>query len=164
MEQKAKTKRKKPQGPFLCYALLHTIKNKTYTGITNNFERRLKQHQGKLSGGARYTRTKKGSWKPIFHVLGFETHRSVLQFEWAMKKRKLPAKYSKSKKYTRGLSGRVRQLEFILSLGNITHDSSIKLNVDCFIDKEEYLKHANLSEKEFANLRLVQNVKFEFKK
>ena len=26
-----------------------------YTGITNNLERRMKQHNGKLQGGARYT-------------------------------------------------------------------------------------------------------------
>jgi len=156
-----KTTRKKPEGPFLCYALVHTIKNKTYTGITNNFERRLRQHQGKISGGARYTRSKEGSWKPIFHVTGFQTHRAVLQFEWAMKKRKIPAKHLK-KKYTRGFSGRIKQLEYILSLGNFTSEHALKYHVLCFIEKNEYLKHADLTEKEFEILRLIQDVSFEF--
>lgn len=31
-------------------------RNKTYTGITNNMERRLRQHNGEIKGGANATR------------------------------------------------------------------------------------------------------------
>ena len=33
--------------------------NSFYCGITTNLERRLKQHNGKIKGGAKYTRSKR---------------------------------------------------------------------------------------------------------
>ena len=33
--------------------------NSFYCGITTNIERRIKQHNGKLSGGAKYTRSRR---------------------------------------------------------------------------------------------------------
>ena len=50
---------------YIIYLLYNTSNNNTYVGITTNKERRLRQHNGELVGGARYTKLKKGygEWK-----------------------------------------------------------------------------------------------------
>ena len=40
---------------YIIYLLVNSINNCTYVGITNNPERRIRQHNGELVGGARYT-------------------------------------------------------------------------------------------------------------
>jgi putative endonuclease len=45
---------------YVIYILTNTINNKTYIGITNNPIRRLRQHNGELVGGAKYTTNNKG--------------------------------------------------------------------------------------------------------
>jgi len=49
---------------YIIYLLYNTSNNNTYVGITNNQVRRLRQHNGELVGGAKYTSAKKGtgSW------------------------------------------------------------------------------------------------------
>jgi hypothetical protein len=49
---------------YLIYLLKNTINNCTYVGITNNLKRRIRQHNGELVGGAKYTKNKKqdGEW------------------------------------------------------------------------------------------------------
>ena len=37
------------------YLLTHTTHNKTYLGITNNLQRRIRQHNCEIKGGAKYT-------------------------------------------------------------------------------------------------------------
>lgn len=71
--------------PTLVYALQAADANHSYVGATNNFCRRLREHNG-LGGkgrGARYTRRKKAgaNWSPIFKVNGFPIRRQALQFE-----------------------------------------------------------------------------------
>lgn len=67
---------------FSCYCLVSTT-GKTYVGFSTNVDRRLRQHNGEISGGARATH---GSvWKRICVVTGFPTQQSALQFEWKWK-------------------------------------------------------------------------------
>ncbi len=56
---------------------------RTYIGATKDVHRRLQQHNGTLSGGAKATRGK--VWDRICHVRGFPTEKAALQFEWAWK-------------------------------------------------------------------------------
>ena len=42
------------------YLLENTINKKTYLGVTVNINRRIRQHNGELVGGARYTSSNKG--------------------------------------------------------------------------------------------------------
>ena len=45
-----------------CLYLLENSENKkTYLGVSNNFPRRLRQHNGELVGGAKYTTAFKGN-------------------------------------------------------------------------------------------------------
>ena len=71
--------------PWHCY-LLETSdggSKKTYVGVTPDLDRRLSQHNGLMSGGARATHGRK--WERICHVRGFPDHRAALQFEWRWK-------------------------------------------------------------------------------
>jgi len=66
----------------LVYALQAADCNCSYVGATNNFTRRLGEHNGLVgkNRGAKYTR-RSASWSPIFTVKGFPTRRQALQFE-----------------------------------------------------------------------------------
>ena len=67
---------------YCVYLLTNTCNKRTYLGITNNSERRLRQHNGNLAGGARYTRAFKGTgdWKYRLQVKGV-TKRQALSIE-----------------------------------------------------------------------------------
>ena len=52
---------------YIIYLLVNSDNNYTYVGITNNRVRRLRQHNGELVGGARYTKIKKGSGEWYFY-------------------------------------------------------------------------------------------------
>jgi structure-specific endonuclease subunit SLX1 len=57
----------------------------TYIGATMDAERRLRQHNGLLSGGARATSKRPNEWYRVCHVRGFTTWNSALSFEWHWK-------------------------------------------------------------------------------
>lgn len=77
---------------YLCYCLQKyggTGKGPlTYVGCTNNFSRRIRQHNAEIKGGAKCTTNacKSGSkWHPIVFALGFTTKNEALSFEWHWK-------------------------------------------------------------------------------
>jgi putative endonuclease len=49
---------------YIVYLLINTSNNYTYIGVTNNQQRRIRQHNGELVGGAKYTSNfkKEGEW------------------------------------------------------------------------------------------------------
>ena len=69
--------------------LLSTVEPpiKTYVGATLDVDRRLRQHNGELSGGARATSRVPGGWYRVCYVKGFENQREALRFEWWWKRR-----------------------------------------------------------------------------
>jgi structure-specific endonuclease subunit SLX1 len=69
--------------------LLATVEapSKTYVGATTDVDRRLKQHNGMMSGGARATSTVPGGWYRVCYVKGFPDKREALRFEWWWKRR-----------------------------------------------------------------------------
>ena len=75
--------------------LLVSTKGNTYVGATVNLERRLRQHNKEIKGGARATGIKVSQgeiWTRAAHVSGFPDWKTALQFEWRWKQlsRKLP--------------------------------------------------------------------------
>lgn len=46
---------------YVVYLLTNTCNNRTYLGVTNNINRRLRQHNGEIKGGAKYTHSFKGT-------------------------------------------------------------------------------------------------------
>ena len=53
---------------YIVYLLSNTTNQYTYLGITNNSERRLRQHNGIIKGGAKYTRMKKEDGEWIYYL------------------------------------------------------------------------------------------------
>ena len=77
--------------------LLLSSDNATYVGATIDLNRRLRQHNKEIKGGAHATGAKveKGeTWIRAAHVKNFPDWQAALQFEWRWKQisRKLPAK------------------------------------------------------------------------
>ncbi len=72
---------------FFVYLLLSSD-NSTYVGATVDLDRRLRQHNKEIKGGAHATGAKvlKGeTWIRAAHVEGFPDWQAALQFEWRWK-------------------------------------------------------------------------------
>jgi predicted GIY-YIG superfamily endonuclease len=68
--------------------LLVSTKGNTYVGATVDLNRRLRQHNKEIKGGAHATgmRVNQGeTWNRAAHVSGFPTWQAALQFEWRWK-------------------------------------------------------------------------------
>lgn len=146
---------------WVCYVIGHQNQRFTYCGMSNNVTRRLRQHNGEIKGGARYTsQVHKGVWTPMFHVTGFQSRRQVAQFEWAMKKRK------SKRRVCAGREGRVQQLEYLLGLGRLNAEYQFRgmLRVVCFMKQSEYMRLSGMRSLEvFDQLRKDQQVPFFFR-
>lgn len=104
------TKNEKEERNYLVYCLVSTVHpQQTYVGSTNNWTRRIRQHNGFIKGGARRTQGHR-PWAPLFHVVGL-TKTEALQLEWALKHRR--------KKGHSGPRGRINTLEFLLFGGTV---------------------------------------------
>lgn len=150
----------------ICYVLHNNFNRATYCGFTNDHAKRLRQHNSEIKGGAKTTtRLKgKGTWSPLFHICGFETSRQALQFEWAMKHRKPPKRFGVVSN-TRGVKGRIRQLEYLLSLGRLNKEFEFAhyIRVECFMNREQYLRYAGITYENFISLREQQGIYFLFR-
>ena len=81
---------------FFVY-LLESTKGNTYVGATVDVDRRLRQHNKEIKGGAHATGMKVDAgetWRRVCYVKGFPDWPAALQFEWRFKQlsRKLPLK------------------------------------------------------------------------
>jgi structure-specific endonuclease subunit SLX1 len=87
-------KKEKTEKPSYVY-LLESTNGATYVGATVDPNRRLRQHNHEISGGAYATGSKVATgeiWERVCYVSGFPTWSAALQFEWRFKQisRKLP--------------------------------------------------------------------------
>jgi structure-specific endonuclease subunit SLX1 len=98
--------------------LLISTNGLTYVGATKNVDKRLRQHNGELAGGAWATTSKvvKGeTWSRVCYISGFPDWKSALQFEWRWKN--ISRKISFSKK---PLERRMDALKQLLALERST--------------------------------------------
>lgn len=105
---------------YYVYLLVSTCGN-TYVGATIDLNRRLRQHNGEIKGGARAThaRVKNGEiWRRHAYVSGFPTWKCALQFEWRWKQlsRKWPIKMNP-------LERRMNALQQLLQLPQSTSNA-----------------------------------------
>ncbi len=71
-----------------CYMLYTNTYNNTYIGATKDVDKRLRQHNGELVGGARATgiQVNRGcKWSRACYISNIPEWRSALQIEWKWK-------------------------------------------------------------------------------
>ena len=66
-----------------------------YIGATVNLNRRLRQHNSIIKGGAKYTKSKDGEWTRVLYLSGFPTWSEALKFEWKFQRLSRKLKLSK---------------------------------------------------------------------
>jgi len=95
----------------------YIIQNKgaTYAGVSPDPVKRLRKHNGEISGGAKYTKSKGPGWTHICLVHGFQTKIQSLQFEWAVKH--VPPRDAG------GVTSRLKKLNTVLNKSNWTSKS-----------------------------------------
>jgi len=71
---------------YLVYVL--RCGNRSYIGMTNDFFKRWRQHNGEIKGGAKYTTYFGSEWYPILIIDGFYTMKEAMQCEWKLKRKK----------------------------------------------------------------------------
>jgi structure-specific endonuclease subunit SLX1 len=71
--------------PGFVYILEHATTKATYVGATVDLDRRLRQHNKEIKGGAHATGARTNEWRRICYATGFPDWSSTLQFEWRLK-------------------------------------------------------------------------------
>lgn len=99
--------------PYVCYLLTNEERRHTYVGITNNIERRLRQHNGEIQGGAKRTRNR-GIWTVAAYVSGFHNKSQALSFEWHMH-------HPRPRRYVRGVQGRTLYARKLMTQSRFAH-------------------------------------------
>jgi len=107
---------------YWCY-ILKNDKNNTYCGYTTNPKRRIRQHNGEIVGGAKYTKSHGNNWEFMVLITGFETNNNALSCEWKLKHP------NGKKKYT-NIDGKIESLNIVLKLDSWTSKCQI-LNSTC---------------------------------
>lgn len=114
-----------------CYILRNI--NKTYNGYTIDPERRLRQHNQELKGGAKYTIRNGPKWDIYVLIKGFPDKHNAMQCEWRIKhptnRKRTPPKFTTPE-------GRILGLNEILKNTKWTNNSQIytdKLNLEIYI-------------------------------
>jgi predicted GIY-YIG superfamily endonuclease len=72
-----------------CYLIINETGRNTYVGYTINPTKRLRQHNGEIKGGAKYTSRNGRAWQYIAIISSpaFDNH-LALSLEWHMKEHK----------------------------------------------------------------------------
>lgn len=109
----------------LCYILANKTNSATYNGYTTCLERRLRQHNGEICGGAKYTARqceKYGvQWYALCAVTSNHpdfTKKKALSLEWHIR---YPTGHRPRPKSFNGSEGRLRGLQLALQHPKFNH-------------------------------------------
>lgn len=69
---------------WVCYVLKSKVSEKTYVGSTNDIQKRIRQHNKEIKGGAKATKMG-GPYKIILLITGFKNRSVACQYEWLLK-------------------------------------------------------------------------------
>ena len=149
---------------YYCYILCSLnpkYKNQTYIGFTDEPLHRIRQHNGIIKGGAKFT-SKRKPWKLMLVVSNFPNKVLALKFEWAWQnpfKSTFTSEALKNVELPNNLSVKEKKqyyqsLEFKLKVLNILLKSRVYDKIFLYIymfDEVEGLE-------KFDNLKLVEKV------
>lgn len=72
---------------WIVYLLISEIKNISYVGITTNLDKRLKQHNGIINGGAKFTHANR-PYKVLYYIDNIENRSDATKIELLIKQQK----------------------------------------------------------------------------
>ena len=110
--------RRESRGKWYCYILRNQhpqYSYLTYNGSTNHPIRRLRQHNGEISGGAVYTKKAPAGWNIYFLMTGFPDHKNALSCEWRIKHTEGKPRAKRPPQHS-GPKGRIVAMNDILQL------------------------------------------------
>ena len=122
---------------YYVYLLKSGVSAKTYIGYTIDPYRRLLQHNGIKTGGAKRT-TKGRPWDLIMFITGFPTERTALQFEFCIQ-------HTKKYRRTMGIKNKMYIMKKLLTQERIckTSPKNSELKLMHIFMKSEYLEMWN---------------------
>jgi predicted GIY-YIG superfamily endonuclease len=133
-----------------CYILYNHVNNKTYVGYTNNIDRRIRQHNGEIKGGARFTSNHVNQGVAWIYLMVISsptlTKNEALSLEWHIKHNKL----NKQNKHKLAFTGDSCEKKFMvvndeLSSIKFCHHMYTVHVQPCFLSKaREFLKGNNV--------------------
>lgn len=100
----------------VCYILRSKINGRIYIGYTVDFERRLRQHNGEIIGGAKKT-SKHRPWEPLCVISGFYDNSTALRFEFRLqhpRPKKKPSTISPTTFVTQNLQTLINKTDGVL--------------------------------------------------
>lgn len=115
---------------YFVYLLKSTVSNSTYIGFTVDVKRRLRQHNGEITGGSKKTR-KNRPWKLVLYVTGFEYERTALQYEFCIQ-------HTKKHRRGTGVANKIKIMKALLKQDRICSTAPLNSEfkkVICFSDE-----------------------------
>lgn len=117
---------------YYCYIIFNENGN-TYNGYTTNLQRRLRQHNGEIKGGAKATHNR-GPWKFLFVMTSCEWDccSIAMKHEWTIK---YPTRKRPRPKIYNGIIGRLDSLKLVFE--HLKKINNIN-NICCKVIEEYY--------------------------
>jgi predicted GIY-YIG superfamily endonuclease len=135
---------------YYCYIITNEH-DRTYNGYTVNLERRLRQHNGELKGGAKATRGR-GPWSFLAVLTSecWDCISTATQHEWSIK---YPTRRRPRPKAYNGASGRLSSLTHVFK-----HMEKLGCEkVVCYV-RHEHLDHTSVLGKPFSSFVTVRTM------
>lgn len=133
---------------YYCY-IIYNEHGHTYNGYTVNLNRRLRQHNGLLKGGAKATRGR-GPWKFLL-VLTSECWDCVsiaMKHEWSIR---YPTRKRPRPKEFNGVLGRLTSFSYIF---NHIRKSNMCADMTCYV-KDEYMEMMREISESYEFIKIV---------